>query len=59
METIGVSSLVLEKKYTMSLSEKEKHLIEIIRSTECAHITVYVQNYIPLRVEKTTKSYKL
>jgi hypothetical protein len=47
MVTMGGGNIVTEQKtvnlvyvYSMSLSDKEKHLIEMIRVTECAHFTV-------------------
>jgi hypothetical protein len=43
----------------MMLTDKEKHLIEIVRSIECANIEVYVQDFIPLRVEKLREKIKL
>jgi hypothetical protein len=51
--------LFTESKYTMVLSEKEKHLIEIIRSIECASVEVYIQDYIPLRLKKISENIKL
>ena len=41
------------------LSDKEKKLISIIRSIEYGEIKIIVQDGIPLRVEKITKSIKL
>jgi hypothetical protein len=34
------------------LSDCELDLITLIRTTECANIQVYVQNFIPIRVKK-------
>jgi biotin synthase-related radical SAM superfamily protein len=43
----------------MQLSENEKDLIEVIRTIECAHIEIYVQDFIPLTVKKMTENIKL
>lgn len=44
----------IQKDITHSIivSENEKDLIDVVRSTKCAHIDVYVQDFVPLRVER-------
>ena len=41
------------------LSDKEKKLISLLRNLEYGEIKIIVQDGIPLRVEKITKSIKL
>ncbi|MDR0862624.1 MAG: DUF2292 domain-containing protein [Oscillospiraceae bacterium] len=43
----------------LSVTEKEKNLIEYTRNIEWGEIHVFVQNGEPVRVEKTTTSTKL
>ncbi|SKC45874.1 DUF2292 domain-containing protein [Maledivibacter halophilus] len=48
-----------KKQSQILLNEKEKNLIELIRSTEYGEIRIVIQNAIPIRVEEIKKSIKL
>ncbi|MCT4564852.1 MAG: DUF2292 domain-containing protein [Maledivibacter sp.] len=41
------------------VSEKEKHLIELIRNTGYGELKVVIQDALPIRVEELKKSIKL
>lgn len=47
------------EKTEIELNQKEKKLIEIIRSTENGELNISVQEGQPVRVEEVTKSIKL
>lgn len=53
---MGVSIL---NKESMQVNEKEKKLIELIRSIEYGDLKIIVQNKYPIRVEEIKKSIKL
>nr|WP_157677543.1 DUF2292 domain-containing protein [Dehalobacterium formicoaceticum] len=43
----------------MMVTEKEKKLIELIRSTGFGELKVIIQDWEPVRIEEITKSIKL
>ncbi len=43
----------------LNVNEKEKKLIDMIRSTEYGEIKIIVQDKLPIRVEELKKSIKL
>ncbi|MCT4620799.1 MAG: DUF2292 domain-containing protein [Marinisporobacter sp.] len=47
------------KKENISVNEKEKKLINLIRSTEYGEIRIIVQDKYPIRAEEIKKSIKL
>ena len=49
----------VEKDSVMKLSEKEKRLVELIRSTGYGEIRVAVRNGQPVLAEEVKKSFKL
>jgi len=59
MQTTVHESEAEKPKNLVALSAKEKKLIDLIRSIECAHIEIYVQDCIPLRVVEIREGHKL
>ncbi len=43
----------------MTVNENERDLIDFIRTIECAHLEVYVQDGLPLTIKKMTENIKL
>ena len=48
-----------EKFIDFKITDRERKLIEIIRSTEFGELTIIVQNKEPIRVQELKKSIKL
>lgn len=43
----------------MLVNEKEKHLLELVRSTGYGELKIVIQDTLPIRVEELKKSIKL
>ncbi|WP_432402878.1 DUF2292 domain-containing protein [Wukongibacter sp. M2B1] len=48
-----------KKEIEMIVNQKEKHLLELVRSTEYGELKIVIQDALPIRVEELKKSIKL
>ncbi|SHJ87500.1 DUF2292 domain-containing protein [Paramaledivibacter caminithermalis] len=48
-----------KKQVQMLINEKEKRLLELVRSTGYGELKVVIQDALPIRVEELKKSIKL
>ena len=50
---------ILQKFFTIELTEKEKKLIEILRAIPYGKVEVFMENAQPVRIEQIKQSVKL
>jgi hydrogenase maturation factor HypE len=52
-------NILNKKQVQMLINEKEKRLLELVRSTGYGELKVVIQDALPIRVEELKKSIKL